>query len=367
MPTDRRDASSHAILTVDLAAIVANWRLLRDRRVSRETGAVVKGNGYGLGASPVAAALYDAGCRTFFVATPNEAFDLRDAMPDARLVVLGGLFAGAEADFAHRGIVPALGSLTEIETWSRLARHLECALPAFLHFDTGMARTGLDAHELARLTGDHGMLTGLSAVCAMSHLAVAEARDDPLNRAQLERFTAGMARLPPMQASLANSSGMFLGPEFGFDIARPGAALYGVNPTPGRPNPMRTVATLRARVLTVREIPAGASVGYSATWIADGPRRIATIGVGYADGWHRSRSNTGFAYFDGTPVPLVGRVSMDLTTYDVTDRPAVQPGGWLELLGPHCPVDDAARDAGTIGYEVLTALGSRLHRIYSPA
>jgi alanine racemase len=160
---------------------------------------------------------------------------------------------------------------------------------------------------------------------------------------------------------------MFLGEAFGFDLARPGSALYGVNPTPAGKNPMRAVASLNARVLTVRDIPAGATVGYGATWTAQRPTRVATVGVGYADGWHRSRSNTGAAYFDGHPVPLVGRVSMDLTTFDVTDLPQVQPGNWLELLGPHCPVDDAAREAGTIGYEVLTALGHRYHRIYAPA
>jgi alanine racemase len=143
--------------------------------------------------------------------------------------------------------------------------------------------------------------------------------------------------------------------------------LYGVNPTPGRANPMRDVVTLRARVLSVREIPAGATVGYGATWMASRPSRIATVGVGYADGWHRSRSNTGNAFFDGHPVPLVGRVSMDLTTFDVTDQPGVRPGCCLELLGPHRSVDAAARDAGTIGYEVLTALGRRYHRIYAPA
>ena len=165
-----------------------------------------------------------------------------------------------------------------------------------------------------------------------------------------------------------NSSGIFLGETFGFDLARPGSALYGINPDAhGRPNPMRPVVSLTARVLSVRDIPAGATVGYSATWTAHAPSRIATIGVGYADGWHRSHSNAGAAYFDGHPVPLVGRVSMDLTTFDVTDQPAVQPGSWLELLGPHRAVDDAARDAGTIGYEVLTALGPRYHRVYSPA
>jgi alanine racemase len=359
--------TAHAVLTVDLGAIVANWELLQAKRSSAATGAVVKANGYGLGAAPVAAALAAAGCRHFFVATPDEALSLRNAIPDAMLVVLGGLFAGSEQDLAAKNILPALGSLAEIAAWSHLAHRLNRALPAFIHFDTGMSRLGLDARECAVLAQDHDRLKGIDVRYVMSHLVSAENSNDPLNAIQRDRFVAGRTRLPQAPASLANSSGMFLGKTFGFDLARPGSAMYGVNPTPAEKNPMHAVASLTARVLAVRDIPTGGSVGYGATWTAQRQTRIATVGVGYADGWHRSRSNTGAAYFDGHPVPLVGRVSMDLTTFDVTDLPQVQPGCWLELLGPHRPVDDAARDAGTIGYEVLTALGPRYHRVYTPA
>jgi alanine racemase len=359
--------TANAVLTVDLAAIVANWRSLRAKHSSGATGAVVKADGYGIGAVPVARALAAAGCRHFFVATPDEAFDLRETVPDAALVVLGGLFAGTEQDFAAHGIIPALGSLGEIEAWSGLARRLGRRLPAFIHFDTGMSRLGLDARECDVLAGDHGRLSEIDVHCVMSHLVSAEDPADPLNVAQLDRFNAGRVRLPPAPASLVNSSGIFLGERFGFDLARPGSALFGVNPAPGRDNPMRSVVSLTARVLSVRHIQSGATVGYSATWSAQRPTRIATVGVGYADGWHRSHSNTGAAYFDGHPVPLVGRVSMDLTTYDVTEHPEVQPGRWLELLGPSRSVDAAARDADTIGYEILTALGRRYHRVYSPA
>jgi alanine racemase len=356
-----------AVLTIDLRAIVANWRSLQAKHSSGATGAVVKADGYGLGARPVAAALAAAGCKYFFVATPDEALALRATNPDVPLVVLGGLFAGAERDFAAHDIIPALGSLAEIDSWARLARHLDRPLPAFLHFDTGMSRLGLDERECAILAEDHGRLAGVSVRFVMSHLVLAEDPADPLNATQRDRFNTNRARLPPAPASLLNSAGIFLGETFGFDLARPGSALYGINPTPGRPNPMRSVVRLTARVLSVRDIPAGATVGYSACWTASRASRIATVGVGYADGWHRSHSNAGAAYFDGHPVPLVGRVSMDLTTFDVTDQPAVQPGTWLEFLGPHRLVDDAARDAGTIGYEVLTALGRRFHRVYSPA
>jgi alanine racemase len=230
-----------------------------------------------------------------------------------------------------------------------------------------MSRLGLDARECAVLAQDHDRFAGIDVRSVMSHLVSAETPDDPLNALQRDRFVAGRALLPPAPASLVNSSGMFLGKKFGFDLARPGAALYGINPTPMGKNPMRSVVTLQARVLAVRDIPAGATVGYNATWTAQHPRRIATVGVGYADGWHRLHSNTGVAYFDGHPVPLVGRVSMDLTTFDVTDQPAIQPGSWLELLGPYRLVDDAARDAAAFSYEMLTALGARYHRVYLPA
>jgi alanine racemase len=359
----RADAT-HAVLTVDLPAIVANWRLLQARHKS---GAVVKGDGYGLGALPVTAALFDAGCRDFFVATPDEALLLRSAIPVADLVVLGGLFTGAEEDFAAHGIIPALGSLAEIDAWSRLARRLDRRLAAYLHFDTGMSRLGLDARELAIVAQDHGRLAGIELRYVMSHLVSAERPDDSVNALQRDRFAVGRARLPPARTSLANSSGIFLGETYASDLARPGSALYGINPTPGRANPMRPVVALSARVIATRDIPAGATVGYNATWTAARPSRIATVAVGYADGWHRTHSNTGTAFFDGNPVPLVGRVSMDLTTFDVTDQPAIKPGSWLELLGAHRSADDAARDAGTIGYEVLTALGPRYHRVYSPA
>lgn len=344
-----------AVLTIDLGAIVANWRMLHARHPS---GAVVKGDAYGLGARPVAAALYAAGCRDFFVATPGEAFALRDVVPDASLVVLNGLLPGAERDYAAQRLIPALGSLAEIAAWSG---------PAFLHVDTGMSRLGLDARETERLIAEPARLARVDVRYLMSHFVSSEEQVHPLNAAQRDRFRAIRARLPPFRTSLANSSGIFLGSGFASDLARPGAALYGVNPTPGRANPMRAVVALKARVLAVRDIPAGATVGYNATWTAARDSRIATIGIGYADGWQRGHSNRGAAGFDGHPVPLVGRVSMDLTTYDVTERPVIQPGSWLALLGAHRSVDDAARDAGTIGYEVLTALGRRYHRVYRPA
>ena len=356
-------ASSGGILHVDLSAIVANWRLLCARHPSGPVAGVVKGDGYGLGAGPIARALYDAGCRHFFVALLDEALAIRDIMPDAMLGVLGGPVPGSEPEYIAHDIVPVLGSLGEIDAWTAAGP----GLPAIVHIDTGMSRLGLDTRELVVLQQDHARLAGIDIRYIMTHLVSSEAAHDPMNHRQRQRFTEACARLPPTPRSFANSSGIFLGEKFGSDLARPGAALYGINPTPRQPNPMRPVVRLMARVLAVRDIQAGASVGYNATWTANRPSRIATAGVGYADGWHRALSGQCNAFFDGAPVPLVGRVSMDLTTFDITDFPAVAPGAWLELLGPHQTADDIAAAAGTNGYEVLTSLALRLPRVYEAA
>jgi alanine racemase len=356
-----------AILEVDLGAIVANWRLLGSLHPSGPVAAVVKADGYGLGARQLAIALHAAGCRHFFVALLDEAVEIRDVVPDAMVAVLGGLIPGSELDYLAQDIVPVLGSLAEIDAWNGAACAVQRRLPAILHIDTGMARLGLDARELAILRQDHGWLAGIELRYAMTHLVSSEVARDPLNDLQRKRFAAACAGLPPARRSLANSSGIFLGPGWGSDLARPGAALYGINPTPDRPNPMQLPVRLRARVLAVRDVSEGDSVGYNATWRAKRTTRVATAGVGYADGWHRSLSSCGRAFFDGTPVPLVGRVSMDLTTFDVTDLPGVMPGAWLELIGPAQTPDDVAATAGTNGYEFLTSLGRRFHRVYRPA
>jgi alanine racemase len=352
-------AHETAVLEVDLGAVVANWQLLRSRHPSGPVAGVIKGDGYGLGARPVAAALHAAGCRHFFVAYLDEALAVRDVVPGAMLAVLSGLVPGTEPAYVAHDLTPVLGSLDEIARWR--------GREAILHIDTGMSRLGLDARELAVLAQDHARLDGLAIRYVMSHLVAAEVPDDPLNQLQRQRFATVRTMLPPAPGSLANSSGIFLGPDFGSDLGRPGAALYGVNPTPGQPNPMRGVVRLSIQVLAVRDVPIGATVGYNGTWTAVRPSRIATAALGYADGFHRSLSGRGAACFDGTPVPLVGRVSMDLTTFDVTDLPAVQPGCWLEVLGPHLSPDDVAAAAGTNGYEVLTSLGRRFHRVYRTA
>jgi alanine racemase len=351
-------SSEAAILEVDLDAVVANWRTLCVRHPSGPVAGVVKADGYGLGAREVAAALFGAGCRHFFVAYLNEAVAIRDVVPGAMLAVLGGLIPGSEAAYRTHDLLPVLGSLDEIDRWRG---------DAILHVDTGMSRLGLSPREVAVLAQSRGRLDEVAVRYVMTHLVSSECADDPINALQCERFVAARGMLPPAPSSLANSSGIFLGPGCGSDLARPGAALYGINPTPGLPNPMRSVVRLLVRVLAVREVAKGDTVGYNATWTAGRPSRIATAALGYADGFHRSLSGRGSACFDGSMVPLVGRVSMDLTTFDVTDHPAVQPGSWLQILGPHLSPDDVAAAAGTNGYEVLTSLGRRFHRVYRTA
>ncbi len=346
------------VLEVDLDAIVANWQALSARHPSGPVAGVVKADAYGLGAAAVAPALHAAGCRHFFVATLDEALAIRDLLPQALLGVLDGPLPGTEPIYHARDIVPVLGSLAEIDAWTAMGRTAGRPLSAILH---------VDAAELALLQQDHGRLRGLDLRYVMTHLVSAEIASDPVNEQQRVRFAAACAGLPFVPRSFANSSGIFLGHGWASALARPGAALYGINPTPGQLNPMRQTVRLRARVLAVRDVPAGTGVGYNATWQAERPSRIATAGIGYADGLHRIVSGRSVAFFDGSPVPLVGRVSMDLTTFDATDHPAIVPGTWLDVLGPCQTPDDLAIAAGTNGYEVLTSLARRVPRVYRPA
>jgi alanine racemase len=353
-------AATGAVLTIDLGAIAANWRALAARVSPAQCASVVKADAYGLGADRVVPALLAAGCRHFFVAHLDEARALLPVLAaesggdGARLYVLHGPMPGTAGAFARAGIVPVLNSAAQIAEW----RALTDRPPAVIQIDTGMSRLGLPPEDVP--SGD----PGFPLAFAMSHLACADAPDHPANAAQLAAF----ARLRPAgtKASLAASSGIFLGRDYHFDIVRPGAALYGVAPVPGTANPMRPVVRLQARVIQTRTIPPGSAVGYGHTWRAAGTARIATVAVGYADGFLRSASGRGQAWLGGLALPFVGRVSMDSITLDATAAPAgaLAPGGTVDLIGPHWTVDDAAAAAGTIGYEVLTALGRRYERIY---
>lgn len=359
--------ASGATLIVDLTAIRENYRALRRRLGGTACAAVLKADAYGLGADRVAPALAAEGCRHFFVAHLEEGIALRPHVPEAAEVfVLHGPMPGCEdIALAHR-LTPVLNSLEQLEGWTALARRLGRALPAVLQLDTGMSRMGLAPSELDRIVEEPRLLAGIELRLVMSHLACAERQDHPANGTQRLRFDVARRRLPQAPASLANSSGVFLGPGFHYDLARPGAALYGLAPVAGAPNPLRPVVRLQARVVQLRSIEAGDEVGYGLTWRAEGPTRIATVAVGYADGFPRS---TGTTHLGDIALPIAGTVSMDSITLDVSALPegALRPGAMVDLIGPHRSVDAVAADAGTIGYEILTRLGRRFRRDYRDA
>jgi alanine racemase len=324
-------------VSVDHRALIANWRLLKSMTAG-DCAAVVKANGYGLGIETVAPALAEAGCQTFFVAHTSEGVKLRQLLRDVRIIVLHG--AHEPKLLKDYNLVPCLNGPQDLH-WPG---------PAWLHVDTGMNRLGFDSQNIP---------DSLKPIGIMSHLACSDEREHHMNTAQLKKFRAVRARYAGLPASFANSSGVFLGPHYHFDLLRPGVALYGVNPSPWQSNPMQRVVSVHVPVLQLREIAAGETVGYSATWQAERRTRLATIECGYADGLLRSLSGRGYAAIHGVKVPFAGRVSMDMIILDVTDAPLVQVGDAVELIGEHISVDDVAVAAGTIGYEVLTSLKVR--------
>jgi alanine racemase len=385
-PEDR----AGAILTVDLAALVENWRLLKRKAPGADMGAVVKADAYGLGLEPVARALQAAGCATFYVAHIDEGIALRQITgASARIVVMHGPNPGTERDFAAHRLVPVLSTPIQVKAWRRFAEAADMLMESVVQVDTGMNRLGLTGAEFTALLDDPDGFSGLTPLALMSHLAVAEVPAHPLNAQQHERFDGALARFRlkfgDAKGSLVNSSGIFLGPAFHYQLARPGAALYGVNPTPGTvnpqapaganppapsgANPMIPVVRLSAKILQVRRVDAAAPVGYGATFQAPDGAKLATVSMGYADGLLRSWGAAGHAYIDELKVPVAGRVSMDLTTFDVSAVPqsSLGPGAMIDIIGSKQSVDDLARASGTIGYEILTALGRRYHRRYLPA
>ena len=362
-------AEAGGILTIDLAAIVANWRALRERAAPAHCAAVVKADAYGCGTEQVVGALANAGCATFFVAHLSEARRARSAAVDAAVYVLNGLLPGTAPVYAQMNLRPVIGSSAELAEWDAFRAASGWRGGTAIHVDTGMSRLGFTCEEAsaiaARLSQDHGI------ALVMSHFACAE-EDHPLNALQIERFAKVRALFPGIAGSLANSSGVFLGKDAHHDLIRPGVALYGANPTPGEPNPMRPVVALHGRIVQTRAVPQGATVGYSATWTAQRPTRLAIVSVGYADGFLRAASASDTragadAIVAGQRCPLAGRVSMDLIAIDVTGLPAAQVsrGDLVTLLGDGIGVDDLAQRAGTIGYEVLTSLGRRYRRTYT--
>ena len=359
-------AGSSAVLTIDLSALRANWRFLADTVAPAECAAVVKADAYGIGLPPAIRALAAEGARTFFVARLEEAIRARETLPDATIYVLDGLLGDPHL-YCRHNLRPVLGSLPEIARWA--GTNAGVRPPAALHIDTGMNRLGLSANEIPDAKP---LLARIELALVLSHFTSSEVDGAPDNLRQVERFRCVLGLAP--RASLANSSGIFLDGRPVFDMARPGYALYGGNPTPGRANPMLAVVTLEAPIARIREIAAGETVGYNNAWTARRPSRIATIALGYADGIPRGAAATDTkrgpdVAIAGVRCPIAGRISMDLITIDVTDAPAsaLAPGAPVEILGPTIGIDEFGAHAGTIGYEILTSLGSRYRRVYKGA
>jgi alanine racemase len=366
-------AETGGILTIDLAAIAANWQALARQLIAVECAAVVKANGYGLGLKPVVTALARVGCKTFFVADLAEARTVRATARHATIYVLHGLTLDAADAFIELGARPVINSMTELAEWDTFVAARDWQGGAALHVDTGMHRLGVSPEEAAALaprvhTSNHGI------ALLLSHLACAEVPDHPLNAVQLKMFRELRTLYAGIPASLANSSGIFLGDAAHFDLARPGAAIYGINPTPGRPNPMKGVVELVGRILQIRSVTRDQTIGYGAAWTTRRNSRIAVVALGYADGLLRAGSGSdersgGSAIVAGKRCPIVGRISMDLLALDITDLPdgAVRRGDLATLIGGELSIDDVAAAAGTIGYEILTRLGPRCHLIYRSA
>jgi alanine racemase len=357
-----------AVLTIDLDAIGANWRALAKRSAPAEAAAVVKADAYGLGMATVAPALWRAGARSFFVAHVGEAIALRGLLdPSARIGVLNGLMPGSEPAMREHGLLPVLNDLGQIDRWAAEGRAAGQPLHAYIHIDTGMSRLGLPPGEVDTLAAEPERLDGIAIAAWMTHLACADEIGHPMLDIQRVSFVNALNRLPDAPASIANSSGIFRDRALHMDLVRPGCALYGVNPTAEAPHPLNHPVRLDARILQVRPLVPGQPVGYGSSWRAGQPGRLATLPVGYADGYLRTASNAGRVFIDGIACPVVGKVSMDLLTVDVSAVPEGRavPDAMVEVLGPHRGVDELAHNAGTIGYEVLTSLGDRYARRYT--
>lgn len=366
----------HASLIVDTAAVAANYRSLQAMAPNARCAAVIKADAYGLGAIPLAHCLMDTGCKEFFVATCEEGVLLRQGLKSTPqplppnnipiIYVLHGVCRSEIDTFREHQLIPVLNSHEQLALWRTEAQRQQKSLPCILHFDTGLHRLGFDDAEVEKLIESPTSMEGLDIRVIMSHLACS---DDPLqekNRIQRARFEKHIKRLPKTEYSIANSSGIYLGSDYHYDILRPGAALYGVNPTPDDENPIRQVITLQAPVLQTRHIKSGESIGYGITYTANAPHRIATLAIGYADGILRCSGNVAHAYFEQYTLPIIGRVSMDLIMVDITETPEglIHTDSLITFVDANHTVGELARASDTIGYEILTRLGRRYTREY---
>ena len=344
---------------VHLQNIVANWRTIAALIPESEAGAVVKANAYGHGVAPVAQALHEAGCRTFFVAYVEEGAELRAAIgEDASILAFNGA-EPSDADLIRaNNITPVLNALSAIKSWLGLSDAPDYAV----HIDTGMNRLGVRMEDVAELKA---LTASRPPVHVMSHLIDSDDRSRAINGQQLERFRQAASHFPNARRSFANTGGCFMGQDYGFDVARPGIGLYGGGPPLPEGVALKPGMTLEAPILTIQTVRPGETVGYGATHTFDAPRTLATVALGYGDGFPRSASNKGMSSLGGITCPIVGRVSMDLITIDVTQaRDLEKPGAFAQFIGAEVPLEEQAKRAGTVGYELVTGLGQRVRRIY---
>ncbi len=346
-----------ANLTINLAALGENYRILTGESSPAKLAAVVKANAYGLGIKEVATTLSGAGCMIFFVATLDEGIELRQILPNARIYVFHGALSGTAEELVANSLIPVLNSLVQMENWLPYADHA-----AALHIDTGMSRLGLTPEECNKIP----FITSYNIDLVMSHLSCAEDKNHPKNLQQLSLFKKLRKFIPSQYASLAASSGIFLGTGYHFDLCRAGICLYGINPTPLSPNPLTQVVRLQAKIIQIRYVDSPQTVGYGASHRVMKPTKIATLAIGYADGYMRSLGNSGVAFIENYKVPVVGRISMDLTTVDISNVPdhLLSSKTAVDLIGPNNPIDKIAKQAGTISYELLTSFGNRIERNY---
>ncbi|MFL2655466.1 MAG: alanine racemase [Alphaproteobacteria bacterium] len=365
-----------SVLIVDLEAIKHNYRHIQSLAPDTEIGVSIKSDAYGLGASVIAKTLASIGCKTFFVATIDEGVKLRSDLPNTEIVILNGPTANSEWLFVEHQLTPTLNSLSQIDTWKTLKKDNIPCKAAYLHIDTGMSRLGLSINDVSQLCSNVNMLNELDIKVIMSHLSCADDEKSSTNKKQLVLFNTLVKQLTvitgPVRLSLANSAGCLLGSDYHLDMIRPGASIYGLKVTKSAQNPMRRVVHLLAQIIQIRNVDHPSTVGYGATHKIKQPTKIATLAMGYADGIPRAsgqvsnKDNRPFAtaFINGKVAPIVGRISMDLITIDVTQIPEAKPGIYAELIGNNISIDDLADISGTIGYEILTRLGQRHHRIY---
>lgn len=354
-------------ITVDLDALRRNFERIAAIASPASVAGVVKADAYGLGAIRVARSLIDAGCRHFFVAQAEEAIALRPHLTtDVQIFVLNGLLPGSEVASASAQVIPVINSLTQLHRWRDQARVVGRRLPAVLQFDTGMSRLGFAPAERAAVRMEIAQSSELEILYVISHLASADEPTKAQNAVQLAEMQMVIQEFAPLPFCFANSAGVLMGKDYHGTLVRPGIALYGGAPRADAVNPMEPVVSLSIAVAQTRTVPCGTMVGYSGTHVTRGRTRLATLCAGYADGLPRSLSSRGAVYFRGQRLPILGRVSMDSMTVDITDLPdhALGLGSLVEVIGPHQTLEMLASDAGTISYEILTGLGRRFFRSY---